>query len=170
VQAAQGRLSWALIAVGLLLRQCASHLPRVIYLFLIPNQLPIITPMSQNPQAIIATSASSSNFRSVFDTALDQYKRKTRNDLVAHRFTALLESCTSPSAILAVLNEQCGVQEFIQSQRGDERPKQWLNATANVLCAFSAVIGQGAGLVNSSTSTVHLHPNTHSPRSSHQPM
>ena len=69
------------------------------------------------------------NFQSIFDTALNQYKKMTKNDLVAHQLTAQLESCTSPSAILAVLNEHYGVQQFVQSQTDSERPKQWLNAT-----------------------------------------
>lgn len=102
----------------------------------------------------------------MFNTALNQYKKKTKNDLVAHQLTARLESCTSPSAILAVLNEQYGVQEFIQSQRDDERPKQWLSATASVLCAFSAAIGQGVGLVSTRISKFQLHPDTHSCRCS----
>jgi hypothetical protein len=106
----------------------------------------------------------------MFDTALNQYKKKTKNDLVAHQLTARLESCSSPSAVLAVLDEQYGVQQFIQSHTGDERPKQWLNATANVLSAFSAVIGQGVGLVNTRTSSVYLHTNTRSHRCSRQRM
>ena len=101
--------------------------------------------MSQTPFS--AASSSSSNFRSTFDTALTQYKKKTKNDLIAHRLTAQLENCNSPSAILAVLDEQYHVQQFIQSQSGDGGSKQWLNATANVLYAFSAAIGEGVGLV-----------------------
>lgn len=99
---------------------------------------------------------SSSNFQSVFEVALNQYKKKTKNDLVAHQLTAQLESCTSPSAILAVLDEKCHVQQFIQSQNDNETPKQWLNATANVICAFSATISGTVGLV-CRTSSDHPH-------------
>ena len=88
--------------------------------FLVPptiSPLPVnsspITLMSQTP--ISAASSSSSNFRSIFDTALTQYKKKTKNDLIAHRLTAQLENCNSPSAILAVLDEQYHVQQFIHS-------------------------------------------------------
>jgi hypothetical protein len=126
----------------------------------------LLIPMSQTRRALPVASGSSSNFQSIFDTALYQYKKKTKNDLVAHQLIACLENCASPSAILAVLNEQYGVQEFIQSQTGDERPKQWLSATANVLCAFSAAIGQGVGLVNTRISSIHLHPNIQSHRCS----
>ena len=121
--------------------------------------------MSQT-RVLTVASSSSSNFQSMFDTALNQYKKKTKNDLVAHQLTASLESCSSPSAILAVLDEQYGVQEFIRSQRDGERSKQWLKATANVVCAFSAAIGQGVGLVSTRTLSVHLHPNTQSHRCS----
>jgi hypothetical protein len=101
--------------------------------------------MSQTP--LRSAPGSSSNFQSIFDTALNQYKKKTKNDLVAHQLTAQLESCTSPGAILAVLDEQYRVQLFIQSQNDNESPKQWLNATANVICAFSTTIGGTVGLV-----------------------
>ncbi len=111
--------------------------------------------MSQTP--LLPASGSSSDFQSIFDTALNQYKRKTKNDLVAHQLTAQLESCTSPAAILAVLDEQYHVQQFIQSRNDNERPKQWLNATANVICAFSATISGTVGLV-CRTSSDRLHP------------
>jgi hypothetical protein len=100
---------------------------------------------------------SSSNFQSIFDTALNQYKKKTNNDLVAHQLAAQLESCTSPGAILAVLDEQYCVQQSVQSQNDNERSKQWLNATANVIYAFSATISGTAGLV-CRTPSDHLHP------------
>jgi hypothetical protein len=108
--------------------------------------------MSQTP----LPPASSSKFRSIFDTALNQYKKTTKKDLIAHQLTAQLESCTSPSAILAVLDEQYHVQEFIRSQSDNDGPKQWLNATANVLGAFSATISETVGLV-CRTSSDHLH-------------
>ena len=99
--------------------------------------------MSQTPLPPV----SCSNFQSIFDTALNQYKKATKNDLIAHRLIVQLESCTSPSAILAILDEQYRVQEFIQSQSDNDGPKQWLDATANVLCSFSAVISETVGLV-----------------------
>jgi hypothetical protein len=110
--------------------------------------------MSHTP--LLPAPGSSSNFQSIFDTALDQYKKKTKNDLVVHQLTAKLESCTSPSAILAVLDEQYCVRQFVQSQNDNERPKQWLDATANVICAFSATISGTVGLVCRRSSD-HLH-------------
>ena len=156
-------ITWSIV-VGLLQRG-AAHLASGT-IFGAPLIRLIITSMSQTPRTLSTASGSSSNFQSMFNSALNQYKKKTKNDLVAHQLTARLESCTSPSAILAVLNEQYGVQEFIQSQSDDERRKQWLSATANVLCAFSVAIGQGVGLVNTGISSFQLHPDTQSCRCS----
>ncbi|KAH9011780.1 hypothetical protein EDB84DRAFT_1569541 [Lactarius hengduanensis] len=52
-----------------------------------------------------------------------------------------LQSCDSPSAILAILRAQ--VQAFDQSQSADERLTRWLDPTVNVLYAFSATLGEG---------------------------
>jgi hypothetical protein len=101
--------------------------------------------MSQPPFS--TASSSSSNFRFIFDTALSQYKKKTKNDLIAHRLIAQFESCASPYDILTVLDEQYQVQQFIRSQSDDGRSRQWLGATASVICAFSDAIGEGVGLV-----------------------
>jgi hypothetical protein len=99
-------------------------------------------------------SSSSSNFRSIFDAALKDYKTKTRKDLLAYQLTAELQNCDSPSAILDVLNKQYNIQQFIQLQSDGQRSKQWLNATVTVLCAFSAALGEGVGIVNPQNSFI----------------
>jgi hypothetical protein len=117
-------------------------------------------PYSMSRTPLASSSRPSSNFKSIFDAALNEYKNKTKNDLVAHRFTAQLETCTSPSAILAALDEQYHIQDFVRSNSGDGGSKQWLNATVNVLSAFSATIGGGVSLVSFITSSHNLHSNT----------
>ena len=101
--------------------------------------------MSQTPPT--TASSSSSNFQSIFNTALEDYKKKTKNDLLKHGLTAQLEHCDSATAILDVLYKQPHVQRFIQSRNDSGSSKQWLSATATVLCAFSAALGQGVGMV-----------------------
>jgi hypothetical protein len=98
-------------------------------------------------------SSSSSNFRSIFDAALDDYKKKTNNDLRQHGLIAQLEPCDSASDILAMLDKQYHVKQFIQSQTDGGSSKQWLSATATVLCAFSAALGEGVGIVIISSSS-----------------
>jgi hypothetical protein len=107
-------------------------------------QAPGSMPQTPLPMASVA----SSNFQTIFVTALKRYREKTKNDLITHPLTAQLQLCESPTAVLDVLNKQYGVQEFLQSQSDDARSRKRLGATVTVLCAFSAAVGEGAGLVN----------------------
>ena len=94
----------------------------------------------------IQTTASTSNLQAVLYASLKAYEDKTKKDLLAHPLTAQLQSCNSPTDILAVLCNQ--VQNFEQSTRGNEKLTKWLNPTVNVLYAFSSALGAGVGLVN----------------------
>ena len=97
--------------------------------------------MSTVPSA----STTHSNFVYIFNAALETYKRRTKNDLVAHPLLPSLQSCDSPEAILIVLQEQ--IPAFNKSKNGDNATK-WVTPTVNVLYSFSAAIGGGFGLVN----------------------
>ncbi|KAH9047747.1 hypothetical protein EDB84DRAFT_1673406 [Lactarius hengduanensis] len=98
--------------------------------------------MSQVPPA--STSTSSTNFETIFGAALEGYNKQTKKDIISHPLAVQLQSCDSPSAILAVLRAQ--VQAFDQSQIADEKLTKWLDPTVNVLYAFSATLGEGVGL------------------------
>jgi len=93
-----------------------------------------------------ATTASSSNFKVIFEKALEAYNRKTKQDIITHPLASQLQACNSPGAILTILQVQ--VHQFEQSRSGDERLRRWLNPTINVLYAFSATLGEGVGLVH----------------------
>jgi hypothetical protein len=93
-----------------------------------------------------STYTSQSNFVSIFNAALESYKRKTKKDLSSHPLLPNLQSCDSPEAVLTVLRDQ--VPAFDQSQNSDDGLTKWVTPTVNVLCSFSATIGQGVGLVN----------------------
>ncbi|KAN0133567.1 hypothetical protein V8E53_008735, partial [Lactarius tabidus] len=92
-----------------------------------------------------ATTLSSSNFIVIFQKALNVYKAKTKQDLITHPLATQLRACNSPAAILTVLQDQ--VHQFEKSRSADERLRQWLNPTINVLYAFSEVLCQGVSLV-----------------------
>ena len=92
-----------------------------------------------------ATGSSSSNFQLILNNALDKYKKRTKKDLLAHPLAAQLQSCNSPSAILAVLHQQ--LQGLDQSRRSDERWSRWLDPTVSVLYALSSTLAAGVGLV-----------------------
>ena len=105
------------------------------------------SPPRTSMSAIPSTSSTShSDFLSIFNAALENYKNKTKKDISSHPLLAALQSCDSPEAILAVLREQ--IPAFNQSQNGDDRLTKWVTPTVNVLYSFSATIGGGVGLVN----------------------
>ena len=97
--------------------------------------------------AVPSTSSTShSKFASIFNAALEQYKRKTKQDLAKHPLLPRLQSCDSPEAILNVLREQS--PEFNQSHNSDDGLTNWVTPTVNVLYSFSATFGGVVGLVN----------------------
>ena len=100
---------------------------------------------------LTATSSSISNFQLIFSDALKAYEERTKKDLLAYPLAAELQSCSSPSAILAVLQEQ--FQDLNQSRSNDEKLTRWLDPTVNVLCSFSDTLGEGVSLVSLGTQT-----------------
>ena len=99
-------------------------------------------------------STTNPNFQPILDKALEEYKKKTKKDLITHPLAEEIRGCDSPEAILAVL--QGKANDLNRSQSGDERLTKWLTPTVNVLNALSATLGAGLGTVSSSTL---LHPN-----------
>jgi hypothetical protein len=90
-------------------------------------------------------SQSSSHFRSIFDTALEAYKKKTGKDLTTHPLLAQLTTCDSANDILTVLQSQ--ILSFDQPRSREDKFTKWLNPTVNVLYVFSATLGEGVSLV-----------------------
>jgi len=91
------------------------------------------------------TNASLPNFELIFNNALKPYEKRTKKDLLAHPLATQLHGCASPTAVLAILQQQ--VHDFDQSQSGDSRLTKWLDPTINVLYSFASALGEGAGLV-----------------------
>ena len=98
--------------------------------------------------SVPSTSTSHSNFASVFNTALEKYKRKTKQDLAKHPLLPRLQSCNSPEDVLTVLREQ--TPEFDQSRNSEDGLTTWVAPTVNVLYSFSATLGGVVGIVNTS--------------------
>ena len=99
---------------------------------------------------------SSSNFQLIINNALEAYKKRTKDDLLAHPLAPQLQACDSPGAILAILQQQA---QDIDQSRTDDRWTKWLDPTINVLFAFSATLGAGVGLVCSRNALIwNLHP------------
>ncbi len=101
-----------------------------------------------------STSTTHPSFASIFDAALESYKRKTKKDLASHPLLPSLQSCDSPEAILTVLREQIPASDL--SQNHDDGLTKWVAPTVNVLLSFSETIGPGVvGLVNISYSVTN---------------
>jgi len=102
-----------------------------------------------SPQVIMSSppsqSTSRSNLDSIFNSALQAYKKKTGKDIASHPLATELQSCDSPNAILAVLRRQ--VPSLDRSKNNDERMAQCLVPIVNVVYAFSSTLGEGVGLV-----------------------
>jgi hypothetical protein len=98
--------------------------------------------MSQTPTG----TTSSSNYQSIFDNAIQAYKKKTKKDLCSHPLLDKLQNCGSPDAVLNILYEQ--IPGFDQSCGADNKLTKWLDPTVNTLCTFSRVIGGGIGLAS----------------------
>ncbi|KAH8987696.1 hypothetical protein EDB86DRAFT_2098025 [Lactarius hatsudake] len=98
--------------------------------------------MSLNIQA---SSSSTPNFQLIFEKALEEYKKKTGNDLTAHPLAAEINACDPPEAILTVLKRKAN--ELNQSRSSDDRLTKWLDPTVNILNALSATLGDTAGSV-----------------------
>ena len=110
-----------------------------------------VPPLSASMSHTHPTPSSSSNFQAIFNAALKAYEKHTKNDLLAHPLAAELQSCSSPSAILAVLQQQ--VQELNRSRGSNEGLTTWLDPTVHVLTAFSETLGEGVSLVCLTTGT-----------------
>ena len=100
--------------------------------------------MSSTSQ-VLAKTSSSSNFQSIFYTALKAYEKKTKQDLLDHPLVSQLQTCDSSTSILAILQGQ--LDDLDQARKSDERLTKWLSPTVNVLLTFSATIGGGVSLV-----------------------
>jgi fungal STAND N-terminal Goodbye domain len=100
-----------------------------------------------------STTTTLSNFSSILDAALDSYAKQTRIDLTNHPFADKLQNCRSPDDILQILSER-------ESAFKDYRDKyrnliDRVRPIVQVVHAFSDVLGEAAGLVGQSESSLH---------------
>ena len=99
-----------------------------------------------------STSSTPSNFEALFDSALSRYKRRTGQDLRNHPLAAVIDRCQSPTAILAVFQEQS--RAFDEFRNGNAKLTRFLTPIVNGLhtISTSTVTSTGASLVSPLTS------------------
>ncbi|KAF8263115.1 hypothetical protein EI94DRAFT_1704258 [Lactarius quietus] len=86
--------------------------------------------------------APSSNFKSMLDAALAEYKKKTGNDLLSHWLASELKTCEDVDAILEILRDQAKAFE----RSDDQKLMRWIDPLVNVLFTFSNALGDGVSL------------------------
>ena len=85
------------------------------------------------------TSTSSSNFKSILDTALSEYKKKTGKELLDHPLATEVQQCDSVDAIKAIFQRQA--EAFQQFRDGDRRLMKWINPVVDVLHKIYEEVG-----------------------------
>ncbi|SRR6266702_3097291 len=91
------------------------------------------------------TPASSSQFESILDAALNEYKKKTGNDLLDNWLAKELQSCDSVEAVLGIIQGQA--EAFDKFRIGDKKLMKWVGSSVHVLYTISATLGEGVGMV-----------------------
>jgi hypothetical protein len=126
---------------------CSIHHPSAYQLAITFLYERLLAPpfMSHAYPTASSSSNQASNFQVILINAVDKYKKRTKKDLLKHPLVTELQYCNSPSAIIAVLQQQ--LQGLDQSRRNDERWTRWLDPTVNVLYTLSGTLGEGVGLV-----------------------
>src|SRR5882762_9645239 len=91
-------------------------------------------------------SPSESNFRSILNAALINYKEITGDELLDHPLAAEVQRCDSVDAILSILQAQA--KAFKQSRAVDQSLMKWIDPMVNILYALSNPLGSVAGTVS----------------------
>ena len=95
-----------------------------------------------------ATGSTSSNFQTIFNTALAKYTEQTGKVLRNHPLADRIDSCDSPDSILDIFQEQA--RTFDEFRKGDTKLFKWLEPLVNVLHNLStnSVFGDGGSFVS----------------------
>ncbi|KAH9025604.1 hypothetical protein EDB85DRAFT_2149688 [Lactarius pseudohatsudake] len=91
-----------------------------------------------------STTATPSDFKSILDAALTEYKNKTGKELLDHPLAAEVQRCDSVDAILALFQGQA--KAFQQFRDSDQRLMKWINPVVDVLFTFSGTLSEGVSL------------------------
>jgi hypothetical protein len=136
------------------MRQCSQHSTATLRTSVFPsirhalNLLPFCYPSDSQQSSTTMTSPSntagpSSNFKSMLDAALAEYKKKTGNDLLAHWLASELQACDSVDTVLDILRDQAKAFE----RSDDQKLMKWIDPLVHVLHTFSDALGDGVSLV-----------------------
>ena len=91
------------------------------------------------------TPESSSQFKSILDAALGEYKSRTGKDLTSNSLAKEIQGCESAEAVLEIIQREA--MAFDKFRDGDKRLMKWIGPSVDVLYTISATLGQGVGMV-----------------------
>ena len=113
-----------------------------------PYGSPFITHNAQRLSHDPMSSATHTNFETLFDAALAKYTKQTGSDLRNHPLASMIDSCDSPDSILVIFEEQA--KAFDEFRSGDPKLIKLLRPVVNGLHAIfaSAALSAGVGLVS----------------------
>ena len=92
------------------------------------------------------TLVSSSQFKTILDAALSDYKTKTGNDLTDNPLAKELQICESSEAVLDIIQRQA--KAFDKFRNGDKWLMKWIGPSVDVLFTIST-LGAGVSIVRS---------------------
>ncbi|KAH9177931.1 hypothetical protein EDB89DRAFT_2239681, partial [Lactarius sanguifluus] len=122
-------------------RPRVSHLTlRYSYEFSVPRALAGAMSSSNSTPGQMYTS----DFKSILDAALSEYKKKTGKQLLNHPLATELQRCDSVDATLTIFQRQA--EAFQQFRDGDQRLMKWISPVVDVLYTFSETLGGVANI------------------------
>ena len=89
------------------------------------------------------SSAPPSDFKSILDAALREYKRKIGKPLLDNALAAELQGCESVDHIMAILQDQVGA--FQKAMAGDQRWKKLISQAVDVIPPFMTLSERVSG-------------------------
>ncbi|KAH8979516.1 hypothetical protein EDB83DRAFT_2327091 [Lactarius deliciosus] len=90
------------------------------------------------------TTSTPSDFKSILDAALTEYKKKTGKELLDHPLATEVQRCDSVDAIKAIFQGQA--KAFQRFKDGDQRLMKWISPVVDILYTFSGTLGGVAGM------------------------
>ena len=92
----------------------------------------------------------SNSFQPILDEALADYSKQVGIDLATHPLSNGLRSCTSPNAVLKILEDKA--KEFKEFREGNRKLINWLKPVVHIVYTFSAVLSASLTLVSRNSS------------------
>ncbi|KAH9177267.1 hypothetical protein EDB89DRAFT_2240064 [Lactarius sanguifluus] len=97
-------------------------------------------------------SVSSSQFESIINAALNEFKKKTGKNLLDDWLAKELQSCDSVDAVMDIIQGQA--EAFDKFKNGGSKLMKWVRSSVQVLYTISAALGDGVGVAVPSAKAV----------------